>query len=124
MTAYIFGERFVEGFGLVLENSGSDGDTSRAQFGEALTTYDWVRILHASNNAANASGNDSVGAWAGTALMRARFQINKKRCVPSFLTRTFQRQDFRVLNLIVGVEAFSAYVAVVIYDDSPHARIR
>jgi hypothetical protein len=55
--------------------------------------------------------------------MRTWLQIEKERCPTRFVSGTFQGKNFGVFDSLIGVEAFSTNVAMVIGDDRTHTRI-
>jgi hypothetical protein len=54
--------------------------------------------------------------------MRARFQIDIQRCAACLLTSPLDRQNFRVLNAIVGIEPSAYNIATIV--DQHRADIR
>ena len=70
-----------------------------------------IGILHAGDHAANAGGDDGVGAGPGAALMRARFEVDVKSCAAGFVAGLLQRQNFGVLDAVKSVRAFADHLA-------------
>ena len=91
---------------------------------ESLSAYLRIRISHGSNHAANTGGNNGVRARSGTALVRARLQIDVEGRAAGLLASLFEGNDFSVLHAIISVRATAKHGALIINNDSANARVR
>ena len=90
---------------------------------EAAAFRRGIRILHRSNDALDARGDDRFGAWTGAAGVIARFERDVERRALRFCSGGFERDDFRVIALLVLMKSLTDDFAVA-HNDATDRRIR
>jgi hypothetical protein len=104
------GEGFVEIAGLLFEDADGDLDAGGAKFGETLAADLWVGVLRGDDAAADARGDEGIGAGASAAVVAAWFEGDVRRGAlggQSQFRRLFQRHDLGVVAVGVEVGAFA-----------------
>ncbi len=111
-------------FRFALEDAAGHFDSGGAQAGETLAADQGVGIGHGSDHAANAGGDDGIGAGRRASLVGAGFEIDVERGATGFFSRLFDGEHFGVLDAVVGVEAGADDFSIGVNQQGTDIRIR
>ena len=119
----VAGEGLVQAASLFLQSADFHVDAHGPQFFESASTHFGIGIGHGRDHAMNARGNQRLGTWRRTALMGVRFEIDVKRCAPSFGAGRFESKNLSMFHAAVGVGSGADDVALGVGDHRADMRV-
>src|ERR1700675_2690535 len=105
MVTNVFGKSLVQLFRSFFKYAEGDVDPGAAKLGESLAADEWIRVLHARDNARDSCSDYCIRAGRSAALMGTRFEVDIESCAASFFSGLFEGKDLGMLHAVVGVAA-------------------